>query len=393
MKNNYVPNRLGKKITAGITAAAILVGGTLIAKLTIKNKRDLTEDTSSTSISTTVNYKSQYGLVLTEDFNINNTDEVRKRAKDIYELSEKEYTVEDIINMIYLINNSVDKIKLTGMDEEEKFRYLQKLATGLYDVISDNLIDDANALTSLNSNQKSNVKNDTEIFSYMFIANGKGKEEAINLAIIVNKQLNDIKNGNTSSFKENADKFYGFSKTIYSNKSKYPDGVLIVLIDDIKSKIPVMGLSKQQGADLSKEEQNVDINKVWFDAADKLGAYIEADADCETKVKHTTNHEKYEANDASKAQAIVNSNTKSNTTKKVDNGGTPVRTEKVTQKSSKPITTREETSEFVVPVVTTKPTTTIVDQGGKVVEEHYVDSDAEEAEKLAGDVTYTIPKK
>ena len=43
MKNSYVPNEKGKKvttsITAIITAAAILVGGTLIAKLSTKDKK------------------------------------------------------------------------------------------------------------------------------------------------------------------------------------------------------------------------------------------------------------------------------------------------------------------------------------------------------------------
>ena len=41
MKNSYVPNEKGKKITAAITAVAILVGGTLIAKLSTKDKNVL----------------------------------------------------------------------------------------------------------------------------------------------------------------------------------------------------------------------------------------------------------------------------------------------------------------------------------------------------------------
>lgn len=384
MKNSYVPNEKGKKITAAITAVAILVGGTLIAKLATKDKKHV-EDNSS-SISTTVDYENQYGLKLTKDFDINDSDAVRQRAKAIYELSDKKYTIEDIMNMIYLVNSATDKIKLDSMNEEEKFEYLQKLAVGLYDVLATNVVDFSKGLTSLNNDISFDLKSTDAIYSYMFIASGKGKEDAINLAIVVNKQINNIKNADKSKLTNNADDFYAQSKLIYNNKSGYPDGVVVALIDDIKSKIPVMGLSKEKAADLSKEYQNVDINKIWFDVANKVGAYKEADADCKTKAKHTTNHEKYDSKDSSQAESIGNKSTKNNTTTKVETGGKPVRTE-VVPKTTKKTTTRVVTSEFVVPVKTTKPTTTIVDQGGKVVEEKYEDADASKAND---DIEYTI---
>lgn len=385
MKNSYVPNEKGKKITAAITAVAILVGGTLIAKLSTKDKRHV-EDNDSSSISTTVDYGSQYGLELTSDFDINDSNAVRQRAKAIYELSDKKYTIEDIMNMIYLVNSATGKIKLDSMNEEEKFEYLQKLAVGLYDVLATNVVDFSKGLTSLNNDISFDLKSTDAIYSYMFIASGKGKVDAINLAIVVNKQINNIKNADKSELTNNADDFYAQSKLIYNNKSGYPDGVVVALIDDIKSKIPVMGLSKEKAADLSKEYQNVDINKIWFDVANKAGAYKEADADCETKVKHTTNHEKYDSKDSSQAESIGNKSTKNNTTKKIETGGKPVRTE-VVPKTTKQTTTRVVTSEFVVPVKTTKPTTTIVDQGGKVVEEKYEDADASKAND---DIEYTI---
>lgn len=385
MKNSYVPNEKGKKITAAITAVAILVGGTLIAKLSTKDKRHV-EDNDSSSISTTVDYGSQYGLELTSDFDINDSNAVIQRAKAIYELSDKKYTIEDIMNMIYLVNSATDKIKLDSMNEEEKFEYLQKLAVGLYDVLATNVVDFSKGLTSLNNDISFDLKSTDAIYSYMFIASGKGKVDAINLAIVVNKQINNIKNADKSELTNNADDFYAQSKLIYNNKSGYPDGVVVALIDDIKSKIPVMGLSKEKAADLSKEYQNVDINKIWFDVANKVGAYKEADADCETKVKHTTNHEKYDSKDSSQAESIGNKSTKNNTTKKIETGGKPVRTE-VVPKTTKQTTTRVVTSEFVVPVKTTKPTTTIVDQGGKVVEEKYEDADASKAND---DIEYTI---
>lgn len=384
MKNSYVPNEKGKKITAAITAVAILVGGTLIAKLSTKDKKHVEDNSSSVSI--TVDYGSQYGLKLTKDFDINDSNAVRQRAKAIYELSDKKYTIEDIMNMIYLVNSATDKIKLDSMNEEEKFEYLQKLAVGLYDVLATNVVDFSKGLTSLNNDISFDLKSTDAIYSYMFIAGGKGKEDAINLAIVVNKQINNIKNADKSKLTNNADDFYAQSKLIYNNKSGYPDGVVVALIDDIKSKIPVMGLSKEKAADLSKEYQNVDINKIWFDVANKVGAYKEADADCKTKAKHTTNHEKYDSKDSSQAESIGNKSTKNNTTTKVETGGKPVRTE-VVPKTTKKTTTRVVTSEFIVPVKTTKPTTTIVDQGGKVVEEKYVDDDASKAND---DIEYTI---
>ena len=291
--------------------------------------------------------------------------------------------------MIYLVNSATGKIKLDSMNEEEKFRYLQKLATGLYEILStntDNYSDAYKDLYTKEDIEKTTIKNTNAIYSYMFIASGKGKEDAINLAIVVNKQINNIKNGDKSNIEDTANKFYTQAKLIYSNKSSYPDGVLVSLVDDIKSKLIFMGISKEQGNDLSKEYQNVDINKIWFDVANKVGAYKEADADCETKAKHTTNHEKNNANDKNSAERREDRPTKSSTTTKVETGGKPVRTE-VVPKTTKKTTTREVTSEFVVPVKTTKPTTTIVDQGGKVVEEKYEDADVSKAND---DKEYTI---
>ena len=285
----------------------------------------------------------------------------------------------DIAHFSHIVFTSANGVKIF-------FEYLQKLAVGLYDVLATNVVDFSKGLTSLNNDISFDLKSTDVIYSYMFIASGKGKEDAINLAIVVNKQINNIKNADKSKLTNNADDFYAQSKLIYNNKSGYPDGVVVALIDDIKSKIPVMGLSKEKAADLSKEYQNVDINKIWFDVANKVGAYKEADADCKTKVKHTTNHEKYDSKDSSQAESIGNKSTKNNTTTKVETGGKPVRTE-VVPKTTKKTTTRVVTSEFVVPVKTTKPTTTIVDQGGKVVEEEYVDADASKAND---DIEYTI---
>lgn len=389
MKNSYVPNEKGKKITAAITAVAILVGGTLIARLSTKDKRHV-EDNGSSSISTTVDYENQYGLKLTNDFDINDSNAVRQRAKAIYELSDKKYTIEDIMNMIYLVNSATDKIKLDSMNEEEKFEYLQKLATGLYEILltnTDNYSDAYKDLYTKEDIEKTTIENTNTIYSYMFIASGKGKEDAINLAIVVNKQINNIKNGDKSNIEDTANKFYTQAKLIYSNKSSYPDGVLVSLVDDIKSKLIFMGISKEQAADLSKEYQNVDINTIWFNVANKVVAYKEADANCESKVNHTTNNEKDNANDKNSAERRENRPTKSSTTTKVASGGKPVRTE-VVPKTTKKTTTRVVTSEFVVPVKTTNPTTTIVDQGGKVVEEKYVDDDISKSD----DKEYTLAK-
>ena len=129
------------KRNAAISVAlvgALLVGGVKVGSY-FNKKNDKTPIDATPQ--TTMIDPATSELVLTEDFDINNDEQVNKRAQAIYELSEKEYSVEDIKNTIYLFNEKYDKVVYpkTAKTDDEKFEYLQQLALLLGKTLDDYL--------------------------------------------------------------------------------------------------------------------------------------------------------------------------------------------------------------------------------------------------------------
>ena len=99
-------------ILSGTTLLGVATGITAYSLANRKNKKDVLP-TSPTSASTTTpdNKQETELLVLADDFSATELDKVAKRAKDIFELSEEEYTELDIANMIYKTTNANSKKK------------------------------------------------------------------------------------------------------------------------------------------------------------------------------------------------------------------------------------------------------------------------------------------
>ena len=91
---------------AGLLGVLGIGGGTLILKTLI--------DDNDTSIVE----PEDLGLILTEDFDINDESAVRKRAEAIYNISEKDITIEEIMNVIYFMNGKYESLILNGTDRE-----------------------------------------------------------------------------------------------------------------------------------------------------------------------------------------------------------------------------------------------------------------------------------
>ena len=101
--------------TALLVTGALLVGGTLAAS---KIKLKKPQEPVTTTTETTAYVPENELLVLTEDFDINDAAKVKKRAQDIYDLSEKEVTEETVEHIINLFNKKMSK----GKDQKNSAR-------------------------------------------------------------------------------------------------------------------------------------------------------------------------------------------------------------------------------------------------------------------------------
>ncbi len=355
-------------------------------------------------------------LILWEDFDIDNADEVRKRAQAIYDISEKKYSVDEIVNMIYYFNEKHEKIVFkNGASKEEKFKYLQNLAIHLSSLLSNNLQDDLDRMYSLldKENMEDDVlaNEDSEIYAYMFMAGNKrleaetmtgekvdididdkgAKGYAIALALEVEAQLDAIKNGNVEVFKNNAESFYKIVEEI-NNLKNTSDGYMVLMIDDYKAKYPLYGdsFTKEQKEVLMNTTQNNYLNSLGFEASKKTGASYDANKGNHAVTTPVT--ERAVVTDR------VNANKRETTTRKfetpavIDEGGKKVTTSR--QVIVSPGTTKVETTTFIAS--TTKPITTettIIEKGGEVVSESYVDQDAIDAERYATEPSTEIDEQ
>lgn len=372
----YLAHKKQKKLVALLVAGAILVSGSAIGIKMASKKKNIEEPQTTTTMQDNQN---EVKLLLSEDFDINNKDAVEKRAKEIFSYMNKEsndsnnkleITEKDVVNLLYYFNEKYENIDFGNRtNKEAKFKYLQEMGLRIYDLLFQNVVDDVRVMTEeVDGNVTSKVKEDNEIFAYMFIAKGinetnSDKQIAINYAKIVYEQLEDIKNGNVKDFASGADKFYNIVKSIKDNKNM-SDESHILLIDDSKTKYPLFasGLSKEQIAYLKEETQNNYLNLVGFKAAKALGISTETIEDCK-KSKET---EKYVASDAAKANALIGNVVGETKTSVQSKGGEKVRTEsKVISEG----TTKVETHTFIATPEITTGTYTVVEPGGEVIGE------------------------
>ena len=414
--SGYQPLKNTKKTavaTTCLTLAGLLAAGLIGAHAIKKLKKpvEIPEASSITETEPETEVQMDHGnLILWEDFDIENKDEVRKRAQAIYDISEKKYSVDEIVNMIYYFNGKSEYIVFpNGNSEDAKFKYLQNLGIHISDLLDDNLQDDLDRMYSLLDKEKEEddvlANDDYEIYAYMFMASDKTlvaesmsgeqveftakgpKTYAIELALEVEKQLDAIRDGNVESFDSNAQGFYTISSEITKLKDA-PDGYMVIMIDDYKTKLslyPGDAFTKEQKSFFEDTKQDNYLNSLGFDASKKTGASY--DANKGNKATTTPVTERRVEADKAKAENRPEAKTTVKLKEPVvlEQGGKKVTTSKQTIVT--PGTTKVEVFTFVAS--TTKPVTTettIIEKGGEVVSERYVDSDAKDAEKYATEV-------
>lgn len=358
---NKFGNSKKKKLIALITAAVMAVSGLAVGLNSCK--RD--EEGTSTSIAGDATEEETKDLILTEDFDINNESEVKKRAEEIYNISDKEVSVSDIMNIIYLYNGVYDKVNCGGTTDIEKYQNVQKLAiTITYKLLSSGNLDDmANRAADLASNVKNprNAKEGKYIYAYMFESSSKYKDIGLDIANNTEKQIDNILLGDVSAF-ENSEKT--FENTISdlvdaSKSSSIPVGYSAINFLDTNSK-EVLYPSNSFDSNYSYYTDDVVAQwaKTWGIDINKL---LE-----EGKIVKTSEYSKYINDDAKKAKSKENTTQKANDVQK---GGKHV----ANQTSSDNYYTTTQSSSTTVHEVpeeeSKKAETTTQKQGGQPVGE------------------------
>lgn len=400
-------HKKGKTITTTCIslalAGALLVGGCKVASV-IKGK-NLGEP------ETTMEQPELGELVLTQDFDINNSEEVSKRAEAIYNLSEKEYTVLDIKNSIYVANEIFDNIVYpdSAKTDDEKFEYLQQLSLLFGATLDDYLFDYVSAMDKVINEEDNDFvfegRTNDALSAYMWMpTTNETKNFAIDIAKVYCEQRNNIRNNNKAAMIITANEYYDLF--IKAKQMELSVGNKVLLFKQFSSINPLFTplLSKEQTEELDNALGFIATatNKLFSEAAEGLdiSEKIKESLEKGNFGKEITKHEeKYVPEDKNAADKIAEKLPAESTTTVVDKGGKPVNDSGVKHEvitNPTPATTTVEESEFIVEIP--EGTTEVVIPGGKVTEEEtvtepyttnayerYVDADAIDAEKYAGE--------
>lgn len=418
---NKQTNALAKKITSIVTAIVLLATSATTVGC-VRNKKSSNTITTTKSQTTTSNENNNLALV--DDFDINDVSEVKQRAQEIYDLSNKDLSVDEIINIIYLVNGKYEKLDLN--EEKTEFKKLQNIFVSLTDLLNDYVV-----------NWVNNNKSKKIIQAYMLMSSTDKKstitkDDAIMLSGFVNKYLNNLKNSNISNCEKYADKYYDFAVMMQENieeSKKVCNGYEWVVLTQIMVNNPLFALHT------SKDNQN-DLDLISKLAGTRGTAFAETvvakrgidktedlkEAQKEGNYGYKSPYTSgYNKQDAKKAEKIVETTTEK---KKVvvNEGGKEIRTEKEQinvpttnvvettyeanskdnknnqeskdkekNNSKEPKKNKEETqkakeettvmvTEIMIADVTTDSYEEVIESGGEVVSEYYVDDEIVEKE-------------
>ena len=116
-----------KKRGIAIALASVMTVTGLAASCARNNGSSDSETTTITETQTNSSTDEFKSLYLSEDFNIDDENAILERANAIYDLSDKKISVEEIVNMIYLINDKAEHISFPSNNDTKKYEYLQYL--------------------------------------------------------------------------------------------------------------------------------------------------------------------------------------------------------------------------------------------------------------------------
>lgn len=317
-KNQEKASKVSKKTLAVLLSAVMAGSGAAGVTSYLNSKNNIIAGNSySSSADDEDKYAEFKDLTLIDSFDMDK-DSVRERAKAIYELSEKDYTVEDIMNLIYIVNEKYsDIIFKESATDVEKYQYLQTLITGINtngtnSLFDDNIKDEVNHGALIKSGEKDlETLDQSDEYVYAYMLDSKGienyeKQLKASLAKIVNEQKRLIEtNATVEELESNANTYYDFvSEKIYNNKD-LSDTFMWVADRQIAQQNPLftMFLSKEKVEDLDKQHKvQSEENKLGFEIVDSLGLDTSGLEDCEKKTTTPVGNY-YNSSDAAKANS------------------------------------------------------------------------------------------
>lgn len=394
-KQPYDKKKKAITITALVVTGAIIIGGTKIAC----NKK-LKKPVDNTSSLQNEVYENK-DLYLSQDFDINNDAEVSKRANDIYEISEKEYSKEDIKNTIYLYNGMYDKITYPEktITDDDKFMYIQNNLTLCLPVTLNDYIEDYYSIISgfMDEDIKRDLTRDitSMVYAYMFMPEyNDTKKLLMDLALICKEQTDNIINKDISKLSDTANKYYALYLEASASNFSTEDKVIVFQEFKNKSSLFARFLSEEKANDLNDAYSILEMSKKKMFGtisenlriSDTIKEGINSGTFAKNEIKL---EEKYKKEDKEKAEErSKNYPTVKDETKVVESGGKKVtnspynKETTLVDKNNNPIkesTTIIEESEFVVPVNPDDIPKDWTENGGDVIEEFtvntYVDSE------------------
>ena len=283
--------------TALLVTGALLVGGTLAAS---KIKLKKPQEPVTTTTETTAYVPENELLVLTEDFDINDAAQVKKRAQDIYDLSEKEVSVFDIQNLIYIHAEKIDKITYPENlnNDDEKFEYFQNLALSLGKILDDYLNDYRVVMQLVVNDKKDDIiftgNTGSVPCAYMFMPKmNYAKKQAIEIANLYYEQRSNILNGNVAAMTITANDYYNLYCELKKADLSTGDKTLIFRQFNSINSIFTPFLSKEQAQELEGALGFIttSTNKLYSSAAENLdlSPRLREDLEKGTFAKNITN--------------------------------------------------------------------------------------------------------
>ena len=129
-----------KKRGIAIALASVMTVTGLAASCARNNGSSDSETTTITETQTNSSTDEFKSLYLSEDFNIDDENAILERANAIYDLSDKKISVEEIVNMIYLINDKAEHISFSSNNDTKKYEYLQYLIKNIKELLNDHMV-------------------------------------------------------------------------------------------------------------------------------------------------------------------------------------------------------------------------------------------------------------
>lgn len=369
MKNANFSENFKEK---GKKATAVLLACTLVATLSSCNTKK--GDTNVTGIELTDKEKFlDELLVLTEGFDINDENAVKKRADDILAIynadaykqerekygNKFEYTQLDIVNMIYIFAGKNEKFAFPGElnTNDEKNNYLGHLALLLENVLDDGITTYINALEGVTNPPKKQKK---VVCAYMFMPEEpnmadttNAKTIAINLAKSYYTLRENIIKKSKSGRKRAAADYYDQYKLLMNNIGSYSNGEKVLLVksaDVYKLVFERYFKNNEEKLELlgkSNDYANTYIDGLFSTIRNEQNLPMTSGDVCEFK-EYTAEYNSADAQVAATHPAIKNDKSKSEP-KKVG-GGNPVSSNKGKQEQINEPTTKKEKTTWEVTI-------------------------------------------